>query len=184
MRRKKIIIIFYTKIMNTSGTAIDTTIVDNVPSNQKYFLFSYILPNEKQASVAFKFRGAYGDLDKCKDVASALDKEDGTSSIFAAKSGEWTLLKTDEEVESDIVEGKTEKIYENEVLNKIFKNFEEKQRKKQDLFEQRKRKMIEDGKDPDKFVAQTTLKTAKEEVNMLQNQLKFYTDFINNYKQS
>ncbi len=110
---------------------------DDVIPNQKFFVFSYILPSNKNelTHVLFKFRGAFRTVEDCDRHIQTLKIRDTQHNIIICESFKWGMLLSDKELS----EGKyCEFEYREEKLNKMMKSYLEQRRKTEEEFEARK----------------------------------------------
>tara|TARA_Y100000389_G_scaffold6526_1_gene6257 strand:- start:6045 stop:6599 length:555 start_codon:yes stop_codon:yes gene_type:complete len=113
-----------------------TTDVLQVP-NQKYALVSFVSPDSKQKhnNLAMKIRGVFPTVEEAREHSGRIMKKDKWFDVYVVEMYNWVLIPPNpEEI--------TDQQHQDEMLNTMVKEYRHQQDSANEMFEERKREMI------------------------------------------
>lgn len=148
---------------------------DPVINNQKFFVMSYILPDNNSNELKFpiiKVRGSYSTQDDCLKRIEKLKNIDKYHDIFICEVGKYGSLLPKEEYEKlDDVDVQ----YREAILNTMVKEYKENKDKSDLEFENRKEFLRKRAEYEGTVKGQEELSTNKESVNSVKERISAYT---------
>lgn len=152
---------------------------DPVIPNQRYFLFSYLLPDPERNELEvplFKMRGAYKTMEECQKKADRLTIKDKHHTIHTCETGKFGGLYSKEYMDKNDI---TSREYKEAMLNTMNKKYKENVDKGKEEFQTRKEYMhnrakLEGSKKGQKVKAKQreNFISVEERKNQLENQIK------------
>ena len=114
-----------------------STDVLQVP-NQKYALVSFVSPesNQKHPKLAMKIRGVFGTVEEAREHAGRIMKKDKWFDVYVVEMYNWVLIPPNPD---DIQDQE----HQDEMLNTMVKDYREQRDSANEMFEERKRDMID-----------------------------------------
>lgn len=147
---------------------------DPIISNQKYFVLSYVVPEDNKTPMV-KVRGVYNDTESCSNRIKKLQQTDKYFHMFICEVGKWGALMKQTEIEKlDSIDVE----YQNEQLNEIMKKYKENKDKTNQHFEERKERMKQVAMEEGTIEGQEKLKGKKEHPFSVKMKIKESTEAI------
>lgn len=164
---------------------------DDVISNQKYAVLSYVLPSTNQSVKAkgkklegfetpmIKFRGAFSSIEECNRRIKKLQNTDTYFHMFVIEVGKWGGLLTPEEIDKN---DNVQTVYKNEQMNEFMKGYREQKDKADEHYHERKRLMREKAEADGSKEGQALLAGEKENPLSIKKRLEDSKQFLEELK--
>ena len=146
--------------------------------NQKFALVSFVSPNstQKHPKLAMKIRAVFPTVEEAREHAGRIMKQDKWFDVYVVEMYNWVLIPPNPD---DIQDQE----HQDQMLNTMVKEYREQQDAASEMFEQRKREMVDNA---NKNTTELKVKNAAEEAassSQLANELNDNDVWLNRKNQ-
>ena len=154
---------------------------DPVIPNQKFFILSYLLPDENNEIDVplFKVRGSYKTVEECEAKIERLKMKEGYFNLYICEVGKWSGLYTNAQLEET---DNVDIVHRDQRLNAMMKSHKENRDNADKQFEERKKVLSARNKFEGTKEGQEYLSSIKESPIAVKSRIDFADNELINLK--